>query len=342
MRAAAAGGSSEPTKTVTNGGRSPSVAADVSSTSARSRPRRARSRSRSTTTARCSTHVQDRWHVALAEGQRRQDGHRHGHARQGHLRLRVHRSRVTSARHEGHGGRRMTACRRTSSDHPSSRSRFAVRSRRRSAPTCGSRSPRHRAAARHRGAADVPRPAGLAVARAGAGGRDRRRDGRGRRQHHQLLDGARPRPAHAPHAFPAAPAGRDRAVARAGVRHRVERRRVRAPRVGREPARGRAHALGDALLRVRVHAVAQAPHGAEHRDRRRGGCGSGARGLGRGARQPGAGLAALRRRVLLDAGALLGAGDEVPRRLRGGGHPDAARSCAASRRRRARSRPTRW
>ena len=32
----------------------------------------------------------------------------------------------------------------------------------------------------------------------------------------------------------------------------------------------------------------------------------------------------VRRRVLLDAGALLGARDEVPRRLRGRGHPDAA------------------
>ena len=62
--------------------------------------------------------------------------------------------------------------------------------------------------------------------------------------------------------------------------------RVRAARDDGEPARGGAHAVGHALLRVRVHAVAEAPHGAEHRDRRRRRRGARARRLGRGARQP--------------------------------------------------------
>ena len=41
-------------------------------------------------------------------------------------------------------------------------------------------------------------------------------------------------------------------------------------------------------------------------------------------RPRGAGVDPVRGRVLLDAGALLGARDEVPRRLRRGRHPDAA------------------
>ena len=44
--------------------------------------------------------------------------------------------------------------------------------------------------------------------------------------------------------------------------------------------------VGDALLRVRVHDLAEAAHGAEHRDRRRGRRGAGARRLGRGPRRP--------------------------------------------------------
>ena len=55
---------------------------------------------------------------------------------------------------------------------------------------------------------------------------------------------------------------------------------------GREPARRGAHALGDALLRVRVHDLAEAAHRAEHRDRRRRRRGPGARRLGGGARRP--------------------------------------------------------
>ena len=54
-----------------------------------------------------------------------------------------------------------------------------------------------------------------------------------------------------------------------------------------------------------------------------------------------AGVDPVRGRVLLDAGALLGARDEVPRRLRGRRHPDAAGRARRSRPRRARSRATR-
>ena len=83
--------------------------------------------------------------------------------------------------------------------------------------------------------------------------------------------------------------------------------------------------LGDAVLRLRLHDLAEAAHGAEHRDRRRGRRGTGARRLGRGARRPrGAGVDPVRGRVRLDARALLGARDEVPRRLRRRRHPDAA------------------
>ena len=69
----------------------------------------------------------------------------------------------------------------------------------------------------------------------------------------------------------------------------------------------------DAVLRVRVHDLAQAPEPAEHRDRRRGRRRPGARRLGCGHRQPrGAGVGAVRDRVLLDAAALLGAVAALP------------------------------
>ena len=55
----------------------------------------------------------------------------------------------------------------------------------------------------------------------------------------------------------------------------------RRERAGRDP-----RALGDRLLRVRLHDVAQALHRAEHRDRRRGRRGAGARRLGGGDRAP--------------------------------------------------------
>ena len=102
------------------------------------------------------------------------------------------------------------------------------------------------------------------------------------------------------------------------------------------------HPLGHALLRLRLHVVAQAPHRAEHRDRRRGRCCARARRLGRGRGSLAApGLAVLRGRLLLDARALLGVRGEVPRRLRRARASRCCPSCAASRRRPARSPPTR-
>ena len=128
----------------------------------------------------------------------------------------------------------------------------------------------------------------------------------------------------------------------ARVRHRAQRARVRAARDRGEPAVGGAHAVGDAVLRVRVHDLAEAAHGPEHRDRRRGRRGAGARRLGRGPRRPRAPrVDPLRRRVLLDARALLGARDEVPRRLRRGRDPDASRDARRRRSRPGRSRRTR-
>ena len=58
---------------------------------------------------------------------------------------------------------------------------------------------RHRAAARHHGAGDDPRRGRAAVAGAHRPGARRRRARRRWRQHHQLLDRARPRPGHAAH-----------------------------------------------------------------------------------------------------------------------------------------------
>ena len=58
---------------------------------------------------------------------------------------------------------------------------------------------------------------------------------------------------------------------------------------GRQPALGRAGRLGHPLLRLRLHAVAQAPLHAEHRDRRRGRRGARAGRVGRRDRQPGRG-----------------------------------------------------
>ena len=60
--------------------------------------------------------------------------------------------------------------------------------------------------------------------------------------------------------------------------------RLRGAVARREPALGRAGRLGHALLRLRLHPVAQAPLDAEHRDRRGGRRGAGARRLGGGHR----------------------------------------------------------
>jgi hypothetical protein len=90
---------------------------------------------------------------------------------------------------------------------------------------------------------------------------------------------------------------------------------------------------GHRVLRVRIHAGAQAPDRLQHRHRRRRGVLPGAGGLGRGDRhgQRGAGDP-LRGDLLLDAAPLLGAGHEVQGRLRGRPGADAA----------GRWRPPRW
>ena len=95
--------------------------------------------------------------------------------------------------------------------------------------------------------------------------------------------------------------------------------------LGGQPALGRPGHLGHALLRLRLHAVAQAPLHAEHRDRRRGRRGAGARRVGRRHRQPGVGAGgALRHHLHLDAAALLVAGGALQGGLRGGRRAHAA------------------
>ncbi len=80
----------------------------------------------------------------------------------------------------------------------------------------------------------------------------------------------------------------------------------------------------DRVLRLRLHHVAEAQHAAQHRDRRRRRMRPRARGLGgRDRRGRAAGARAVRRRLLLDAAALLGAGPALPRRLRGRERADA-------------------
>ncbi len=120
------------------------------------------------------------------------------------------------------------------------------------------------------------------------------------------------------------PVPRDRAGARAPIRLRPRRDRLLLPRRrGQRPGR-RAGAVGDRLLRLRVHDVAEAHDGAEHRDRRRGRRRARARRMGRRHRDARlAGRRAVRDRVRLDAAALLGAGDALLGRLRGGRRPDA-------------------
>ena len=96
-----------------------------------------------------------------------------------------------------------------------------------------------RAAARHHAAGHDPGRRRDAVARADPRGALRWRARRRRRQHHQLLDRARPRPDDAPHRAPAAPPRRRQARGRAGVRPGARSAGLRAALVDGEPAVGR-------------------------------------------------------------------------------------------------------
>ena len=103
-------------------------------------------------------------------------------------------------------------------------------------------------------------------------------------------------------------------------------RRVRTAGAHGEPALGRARRLGYRLLRARLHDVAEAELGPEHRDRRRGGRGAGPRRLDVGDRPPlGRAVHSVRDHLLLDAAALLGARRPLPRGLRHRQRPDASR-----------------
>ena len=110
----------------------------------------------------------------------------------------------------------------------------------------------------------------------------------------------------------------------------------------REPPGGVPHAAGDRVLRRRLHDRHEADDAPEHRHRRGRRRAAAGHRLGRGHRQcRRAGAAAVRARLLLDAAPLLGAVAADPEGLRGGRRADAARWCAASPRRPARSASTR-
>ena len=147
-----------------------------------------------------------------------------------------------------------------------------------------------------------------------------------RRGRHQPLLGPRHRRADAPHGEPADPVGA-RSAPRAALRFGILLAApvVRAAVADRQPAGRGAGARRLHRLRRRVHDVAQAPHAAEHRDRRRGRRDAAAGRLGGDAR-----LAVVDRglpvrdRLLLDAAPLLGAQPADEGRVRRGGRADAA------------------
>ena len=119
--------------------------------------------------------------------------------------------------------------------------------------------------------------------------------------------------------------GPHRAGARARVRHRALGHLVRAAGRAREPADRAARARREPLLRLRLHALAQALDAAEHRHRRRRRRRAAARRLRRDGRPPRLGRARhVRDRVPLDAAALLGARADDPRPLREREGADAA------------------
>ena len=184
----------------------------------------------------------------------------------------------------------------------------------------------HRAAAGHDRAGHVPGRRWCAEPAPGGPDHDRRLPGRGQRERDQLRAGPRHRRADAPDPAPAAAAARHRPARRpsssvwsSGVAATLWLGLLR------QLAVRRSGAGGERLLRLRLHAVAQAADVAEHR-------------LGRHRRLLPAvdrldrrdrigGLAAarpVRHRLLLDAAAHLGAGPALPRGLRRGRRADAA------------------
>ena len=130
--------------------------------------------------------------------------------------------------------------------------------------------------------------------------------------------------------------GRVPPAARARVRARALGVLVRPARLARQPADRAARARGQPLLRARLHALAEALDAAEHRHRRRRRRRAAARRL-RGRRgPPRLGRARhVRRRLRLDAAALLGARADDQGALRARRRADAAGRRAATRRRRA-------
>ncbi len=184
--------------------------------------------------------------------------------------------------------------------------------------------PDHRAAARHHAPDHDRRRQGLALGRADgrhtrrrrAGGRRRQRDQHGGRPRHRQGDAPDPQPSAGDRCGLAPQRPRLRGHPRGGGLRR-------ALGLGQPALRG-AGRHRDPLLRLRLHALAQADEQPEHRDRwcRRRSAGAGR--LGGGHRQPCVDAArTVRPHLPLDATALLVPGGQVPRRLPRGARADA-------------------
>ncbi len=179
------------------------------------------------------------------------------------------------------------------------------------------------------GAEGLPR----GLARRGDDGRPRARMRRGERAQPRAGRGHRQADGQA-HALAPGGRGAGAGAVRARVRARAVGALVRAPRRRREHADRGARARREPLLRPRLHALPEAIDAAEHRHRRRGRSGPAARRLGGRDREPDVARARpVRRRLPLDAAALLGARAADQARLRGRRRAD-----AAGRARRARDR----
>src|ERR1039457_4417960 len=187
----------------------------------------------------------------------------------------------------------------------------------------------HRAAAGHHRAHDAARAARAAIGPPGGPHPAGRSARGGQRQHDQLLHRQGHRRGDAAYLAPPASrqgrASRRQAGGGAGVEHPSRRGIHRPAGTAGQLAGGGAGGWRDPVLRVRVHARAEAKDRLEHRHRRRGRLLPRAGRLG-GRHRPGqpARGRAVRHHLLLDAAALLGAGDEVPGRLCGGERADAA------------------
>lgn len=183
----------------------------------------------------------------------------------------------------------------------------------------------HRTAAHHDGSGDVPGAGRRSRPLAGAGDGHRRLSVRRRRERAQHVHRPGHRRADAPHGAASAGHRAGLAARGPGLRRHALGGLDRLVRAAGQSAVGGAVPDGHPLLRLRLHAGAEAAYRAEHRVGRGGRVPPGLHRLVRGAQRAGVGaVRALPRPLLLDAAALLAAVDEGQGRLRAGRRADAA------------------